>query len=902
MFKDLIARPLLLCIIALVQFLISLRYRIEVIGLDRLTPDRFQKRGGILFLPNHPAEIDPVVLVMLLWRKFKIRPLVVEHFYNLKGFRFFMDLVKALPLPTMDILANKWRAKKVKKLFDQVVHELNDKGNFLIYPSGRLKVSGTELLGGASFVHDLLQAAPETNLVLVRTTGLWGSKFSKAITGNSPDFGKVLWECALILLKNGIFFAPKRDVRIEIEAAPSDFPYNSSRLELNKYLEGWYNRYPEPGSEPLKLVSYAFWKEELPKVALKPSVQEEVQIKPIPGHIQEEVLKEVSRLAGRPAAEIDRRMYLSQDLGLDSLDIAEIYVFLDQRYDVTDLVPGNLLRVEDVMQAAIGLKARKAASTVKKEGNFRWPVESRTRVPGILSQQSVQEAFLLNCDLMKNQTACVDAVSGVLSYRRLKLGALILADKFREVPGDRIGIMLPSSIGASLAVLAVLLAGKVPVMINWTAGVKALDHALEVSNIKAVITSERFLDRLENGELGKIEEIFLFLEQLRGTVTLKDKLKGLFRSYQSSASLLKTLKLSHIKASDPAVLLFTSGTETLPKGVPLSHANILSNQAAALSCVNLQPNDIIYSVLPPFHSFGFSVTGLLPLLTGLRACYAPDPTDSHGMAHDIERWQPTLFCCAPSFIRALFRIADPVKVQSLRLVVSGAEKTPQELFDYVKEHLPASLLLEGYGITECSPIVTLDRPGEPHVGVGKPLPGVELIVIDSGTLQSLPRGVEGEIGIAGPNVFSGYFGVPRDPFVIVDGKKWYASGDRGLLDNQGHLILSGRLKRFVKIGGEMVSLGGIEEELLRLAAERKWASGGVEGPPLAISVRERETDKPQIILFTNFAISKEDVNTALKESGYSRIVKIAEVKQLDAIPLTGTGKTHYRLLDETYLK
>lgn len=285
---------------------------------------------------------------------------------------------------------------------------------------------------------------------------------------------------------------------------------------------------------------------------------------------------------------------------------------------------------------------------------------------------------------MKNQTACVDAVSGILSYRRLKLGALILADKFREVPGDRIGIMLPSSIGASLAVLAVLLAGKVPVMINWTAGVKALDHALEISNIKAVITSERFLDRLENGELGKIEEIFLFLEHLRATITLKDKLKGLFRSYRSAASLLKTLKLSHIKASDPAVLLFTSGTETLPKGVPLSHANILSNQAAALSCVNLQSNDILYCVLPPFHSFGFSVTGLLPLLAGLRASYAPDPTDSHGMAHDIERWQPTLFCCAPSFIRALFRIADPQKIQSLRLVVSGAEKTPQELFDYVK--------------------------------------------------------------------------------------------------------------------------------------------------------------------------------------------------------------------------
>ncbi|MBS0653131.1 MAG: AMP-binding protein [Verrucomicrobia bacterium] len=900
--QDFFSRTCLFFIIALVRFLLSLRYRFEVVGLESLNAERFKKRGGILFLPNHPAEIDPVILEMVLWKKFKIRPLVVEHFYHLKGFRFFMDLVKAMPLPTMDILANKWRAKKVKKLFDQVVVELNKKGNFLIYPSGRLKVSGMELVGGASFVHDLLQASPDVNVVLVRTTGLWGSKFSKAITGSSPDFGKVLWECALILLKNGIFFAPKRDVRIEIEAAPADFPYKGNRLELNKYLEGWYNRYPEQGAEPLKLVSYAFWKEEIPQVAARPAGQEEVQIKPVPGHIQEEVLKEISRLAQRPATQIERRMHLSHDLGLDSLDIAEIYVFLDQRYDVTDLIPGDLTRVEDVMQAAAGLKKRKDSAVVRKEGKFHWPKETRTRVPGILSQQSIQEAFLLNCDLMKGQTACVDALSGVLSYRRLKLGALILADKFREVPGDRIGIMLPSSVGASLVVLAALLAGKVPVMINWTSGTKALDHAMEVSNIRTVITSDRFLDRLENGELGKIEEIFLCLEQLKETITFKDKLKGLFLSYRKASSLLKKLKLSHIKASDPAVLLFTSGTETLPKGVPLSHENILSNQSSALSCVNLQPDDILYCVLPPFHSFGFSVTGLLPLLAGLRACYAPDPTDSHGMAHDIERWGPTLFCCAPSFIRALFKIADPDKIQSLRMVVSGAEKTPQELFDYVKEHLPSSLLLEGYGITECSPIVTLDRPGEPHVGVGKPLPGVDIVVIDSATLQPLPRGVEGEIGIAGPNVFGGYFGVMRDPFVTVDGKKWYASGDRGLLDNEGHLILSGRLKRFVKIGGEMVSLGGLEDELLRLAAEKKWSSGGVEGPPLAVSVLERDSDKPQIILFTNFAIAKEDVNTALKESGYSRIVKVAEVKQLDAIPLTGTGKTHYRLLDETYLK
>ena len=903
MLQDFFSRIFLFLLLPLVRLLISLRYRLEVVGLKNLTPDSFKKRGGILFLPNHPAEIDPVILEMVLWKRFRPRPLVVQRFYDLKGFRFFMRVVKAMPLPEMDLFANRWRAKKVKKQFDQLASELRGKENFLIYPSGRLKVTGRELIGGASFIHDLLQACPETNVVLVRTTGLWGSKFSRAVTGSSPDFAKVLRDCFLILLKNGIFFAPKRPVKIEIEAAPADFPYQANRLDFNKYLESWYNRYASEVTEPLSLVSYAFWKEDLPQVAVSSGAleQQEVSIKPVARHIQEEVFKELSRLARRPVEQIERGMHLSHDLGLDSLDVAEIYVFLDQRYDVKDLIPGELTRVEQVLQAAAGFKKNKEDASVKKEEPFSWPKESRNRTAGILSQRSLQEAFLLNCDLMRTQVACVDAISGILTYRRLKLGALVLADNMRELPGDYIGVMLPASSGAFIVVLAVLLAGKIPVMINWTAGVKALDHVVEVTRMRSVITSERFLDRLENGELGKIEEIFLLLEEVRSKIGWKEKFKGFALSFLKAPALLKKLKLDQITPSDPAVILFTSGTETLPKGVPLSHQNILSNQTAAISCVNLSPDDILYGVLPPFHSFGFSVTGLLPLLAGLKVCYAPDPTDSHGMAHDIEHWRPTLFCCAPSFIRSLFRIADPEKLQSLKLVVSGAEKTPQELFDYVKANLPSSLVLEGYGITECSPIVTLERPGDPHVGVGKPLPGVELVIFDSVTLTSLPRGEEGEVGIAGPNVFSGYFGIPRNPFVVVDGKKLYASGDRGSLDAEGNLLLAGRLKRFVKIGGEMVSLGGLEDELLRLAGEKKWGSCGDEGPPLAVSVHEKESDKPQIVLFTTFPITKEDVNMALKESGYSRLVKIGEVKQLNEIPLTGTGKTHYRFLEETYL-
>lgn len=889
----------LYCLFWLVRLLIALRYRIAIKGLDQISSRRLKRAGGILFLPNHPAEIDPVILEMILWKKFRPRPLVIESFYHLKGVRFFMKLVKAMPLSAMDVSTNKWRVKKVEQQFHYIAQELRSQGNFLIYPSGRLKMTGMDLLGGASFVHNLLQACPETNVVLVRTTGLWGSQFSRALTGVSPDFGKVLWACCKILLKNGIFFAPKREVLVEFELPATDFPYQASRMEFNKYLEDWYNRYPMPGPEPLKLVSYAFWKEDLPTVYVSSNTIKEMQQRPISKKIQQEAFAYLATLCGRKAEEIQRQMSLNYDLGLDSLDVAQLYVFLDERYGITDLLAGDLQTVEDLLQAAEGYKKqREEPIDVKGKKKFIWAKEVQRLDPEIAEGETLQEVFLRSVERHGKAIACYDRLSGSLSYRKFKLVALLLSDKMKEMPGNKIGVMLPSSSGTYLVIFAILLAGKVPVMINWTSGAKALDHAMELTGMETVISSSKFLDRMENGDLGKIEERLQLLEEIREKITLKDQLKALILSWRRPASLLRKLKLTDISSFDPAVILFTSGTEALPKGVPLSHFNLLSNESAGLRAIQIFPKDILYGVLPPFHSFGFSITGILPILSGLKVYYAPDPTDSHGMARDIEEGKLTLLCCAPSFIKALFRIAQSEQLQTLRLIVSGAEKTPQELFDYVKDSLPNSQLLEGYGITECSPIVTLDRTDEPHKGVGKPLPGVELVAFDPATHTALPEGEVGEIGIAGPGVFNGYLGHPRDPFILINGKHWYASGDRGYLDQEKHLILVGRLKRFVKIGGEMVSLGGLEEELLRLAKEKQWASEQ-EGPPLAVSVREQQTDKPSIILFTTFPISKEDVNTALKDCGFGRLVKIAEVRTLEQIPLTGAGKTHYRLLDET---
>ncbi len=347
-----------------------------------------------------------------------------------------------------------------------------------------------------------------------------------------------------------------------------------------------------------------------------------------------------------------------------------------------------------------------------------------------------------------------------------------------------------------------------------------------------------------------------------------------------------------------AVLLFTSGTETLPKAVPLTHRQILSNQKGSFDCAQVEPEDCFYSVLPPFHSFGFSLTGLLPLLFGIKVFYGPDPTDSHQMALDLQQSQATIFCCAPSFVRSLLAEATDEQLKMLRLLVVGAERMPPDLLELIKKKLEYADLIEGYGITECSPVVTMQRMNGIKKGVGEPIAEVSLSIVDPISLDSIPQGGEGEICISGTCVFDGYLGGNSDPFFYRDGVKWYRSGDLGRLDENGTLYVTDRLKRMMKIGAEMVSLGGVEAELLNMVSHHNWVATSQEGPPLAVVARDCGTQKAEIVLFTTFSVSKEFINQVLRNTGFGRIVKISEVVQVGEIPLTGTGKTHHRTLEE----
>jgi long-chain-fatty-acid--[acyl-carrier-protein] ligase len=263
------------------------------------------------------------------------------------------------------------------------------------------------------------------------------------------------------------------------------------------------------------------------------------------------------------------------------------------------------------------------------------------------------------------------------------------------------------------------------------------------------------------------------------------------------------------------------------------------------------------------------------------------------------RWQATLVCGAPSFLKGIFRNTLHDELKTMRLCITGAEKAPNDLFQMVNQ-LGHCRLLEGYGITECSPVVSVNMTGISAKGVGLPLKGVRLLIVSLDDHQPVPTGTEGLILIHGPNVFKGYLthGI-SSPFIQVNGEQWYSSGDLGNLDAEGNLIISGRLKRFVKIGGEMISLAAIENALLKKAHDQGISVE--EGSLLAVSAKEEAGEKTKIFVFTRYPTNLEEVNRSLKEAGFSSLVRAYKVKELHDIPMMGTGKTNYRALDEMLL-
>jgi long-chain-fatty-acid--[acyl-carrier-protein] ligase len=886
------------------------RYRIRVEGLDKLNSATLPRKGGVVFLPNHPSYfIDPIIATLSVFPKFPIRPMIVEYMYYLPMIHSLMRFMNALPIPNFVSSSNSLKRKKSEKVIQTVVEDLKQGQNFLIYPAGKVKHTAYEAIGGASAIHRILTEAPEANIVLMRIKGLWGSSFSRALTGAAPSLSSAMWEAVKIILKNLIFFTPRREIIVELVPAPADFPREASRLEMNRYLEKWFNKpdglTPQKGELPgdsLVLVSYSMWGDKfLPVRETNDAHDQEISLEDIPKEIKEKVYLKLGELKECDPATIKPEMTLASDLGLDSLDTADLVAFLHDQFDVADVRAHDLTTVSNVLGIAAKKIVCQKVIEEDKGDLSSWLKPIKKERVNIAPGETIAEVFLNQCQRAGNAVACADGRIGVQTYSQLKLRTLLIAEYLRKLPGKYIGILLPSSVGANLLVLACELAGKVPLMVNWTVGPRHLESVAKLSEVKVVISSWAFLDRLENADLTGVDDRLLMIEDIVRELSIFDKIKAFFRSKLSTKAILKTFEIDKLGKDSEAVLLFTSGTESLPKGVPLSNNNILSNLRSALTAQEIFSDDVIFGILPPFHSFGFTVSGILGLLTGVRVFYSPDPTDGKRLANSFAKWKITVMCGAPTFIKGMLQAAIPEQLTSMRLCVSGAEKAPPELFQMLRNIGKPNCLIEAYGITECSPGLTMNPIGGHSKGVGLPLPGIQLLIVHPETEVVLPVGQRGLILAKGPNVFNGYLnpGI-SSPFTSINGERWYKTGDLGFLDEEGILTISGRLKRFIKMGGEMVSLASIEDALLQTAAKKEWSTQ-IEGPSLAICAKEFAGEKTKIFLFSRFDLSLDEVNNSLKEAGFSNLVKVSTVTKLPEIPIMGTGKINYRQLENEYL-
>ncbi len=851
--------------------LFSLRYRVTVEGLD-------QVRGlkGALVLPNHPGFTDPPLVLISLWRVLEPRPMLFASVFENPLVAWIPPLLNAVRVPNLGQHSTQAR-QEAQAAIDDVVAGLQRGENHILWAAGRLRQGNVEVLGGVRSVADILAKAPQSPVVLVRTRGLWGSCFGWARTAKAPKLVPTLLRGAGLLLANLLFLTPRRHVHITVQKVERNELPAPTREAINPYLEAWYNA---PGPEEPVHVPYHFLfgakSFEYPPPASGP----EFDLDKVTDRTRAMVRQVVEEKLKRPLSAGDQDPATKlDDLGLDSLDRMEIALAVEQRSGFrSDQVPLTLGDLWALGHGAVTNAPPKPPPPAWFKNDAGGSV--------VLLADTLALAFVKRAMASPHEVAAADDMSGVLTCQRMWVGAQLMAKRFAALPAPNLGIMLPASVACDLAILATHLAGKLPVMMNWTTGPANLAHATQLTKLSHIVTSRRFVDRIGVRVPGAE---YLFLEDLRADIGRLEKVVALLRTKLFPGRVAKATPAP--SPSSPAVVLFTSGSEKAPKAVPLTHDNLLSNIRGVLETYDVDRHDAMLAFLPPFHSFGMTITTLMPLLTGVRVLHHPDPTDAAALAQKIAAYKPTIICGTPTFISYIYDRAEADVLKSLRLVVVGAEKSPPSLFERTAKLAPQATVFEGYGITECSPLVSANQPGATKLGsIGKPMPSVRLMLVDPETLQPLEGDARGMLLVNGPNVFPGYLGHDGpSPFHEIDGTRWYITGDLATINDEGFVHFAGRLKRFLKAGGEMISLPALEEPL----AKRYPPTD--KGPQVAVEGVEQDSGR-HIVLFATQPITLAEANGLLHEAGFHGIMRLDEVRQVEQIPVLGTGKTDYKVL------
>src|SRR5579864_2816622 len=517
---------------------------------------------------------------------------------------------------------------------------------------------------------------------------------------------------------------------------------------------------------------------------------------------------------------------------------------------------------------------------------------------------TLPRAFIRTAHASPLRFAMGDKRRARMSWGTALLSAMLLARRLRSTWAgqEMVGILLPPSVPGALVNFAAVLSGKIPVNLNYTSSNETLESCAQQCKLETVITTKLLLERIPLKVPGKT----ILLEEAAAAPRLGEKIAALLLWFLPGYWLERILSRAKPKTLDDlATVIFSSGSTGEPKGVMLTHYNIASNIEQMGQTFALEHKDVLLGVLPFFHSFGFTVTLWLPAVLGCGIAYHPSPLDLTAVSELVRDYRVTFLLATPTFLQAYLRRCSPEDFGSLQFVVVGAEKLPERLALAFEDRFGIRPL-EGYGATECSPVIAVNTrdfraPGFRQVGakrghIGHPLPGISVRVVDPETRERLPVGTAGLLLVRGPNVMKGYLGKPeKTSEVLQDG--WYITGDIAAEDEDGFLIITDRLSRFSKIGGEMVPHIKVEEQLHELA-------GATEQEFVVTAVPDEKKGERLVVLHTLKSEELKSVLENLQQAGLPNLwtPRPNQFFSVEEFPHLGTGKLDLRRIRELALE
>lgn len=516
---------------------------------------------------------------------------------------------------------------------------------------------------------------------------------------------------------------------------------------------------------------------------------------------------------------------------------------------------------------------------------------------------SIQKAWLTKAKERNLHIAVADSTGVELSSHKFITATFLMAKRLKPLlkSQQNIGVILPTSAGGYLGNMALFTLDKTVVNLNYSSAPGSLEHAVALADIQTIVTSKLFLSRLKQKGFDLdflLNEVdIIYLEDLKAQIGKLASLAMFLTVKMLPASLLSLLFMRSAHIDDTAVILFSSGSEGQPKGIELTHKNIMGNIKQTLTLVNPTDEDVVLGTLPIFHSFGLTVTMLLPLIESVPVVCHPDPTDGLAIGKLAAKYQATFLFATATFYRlyANNKKIHPLMFKDIRMAVAGAEKLSPEIRELFKKRFGKELY-EGYGATETTPVASVNIPdvliledfhiqvGTKEGTVGLPLPGTSFKIVDPQSFKELNINEDGMILIGGTQIMKGYIKQPeRSASVIkeIGGERWYVTGDKGHIDEDGFLTIVDRYSRFAKLGGEMVSLGFIESQIAKVVEE---------GSAIAVTAIADSKKGEAIVLLLEGEMELETLKSNIKSLKLNPLFIPSRYHKVEQIPRLGSGK------------